>query len=468
MAVTTERDLPPDARNRWLKALSAFETRNFGYTVALLQQVLREHAAFLTARQLLRRAELMQAGNAGKGFLKRLSTASISVMKAQGLLKKDPKAAIVAAEEILEKEPSNQAANFLLRDAALAAGLPETAGFALETLRDAYPKEPKILHELARLYSSQGEAEKAVEIYDRLLELNASDLDAVKSGKDASARASMRQGGWEEAKHYRDVLKNKDLAVSLEQQSRLTKSDEMIDQQLAELSARYDAEPENLDVARKIAGLYEQREDFVNALTWFAYAHALTQNTDHGILGKVNELRLKVLEVETRMTEAWLAEHAATATPQDVIAAEAALAEQRTRRAELLIGDARDRVERNPTDLQFRFELGEQLMAAGRHGDAIQELQKARQSASLGVRAGALLAQCYEAKGLPDLARKQYEEAAAKLQSMDGLKKEILYSLALLHARNGDQGAYLASLKQIYEEDYAFRDVAARVEGASA
>ncbi|MBS0661067.1 MAG: hypothetical protein JSR82_22845 [Verrucomicrobia bacterium] len=466
MPVLSERDLPVPARNLWLKALSAFETRNYGYTITLLQGVLKDHAAFLPGRQLLRRAELMLTSKAGKGFLKGLSTAQLSVMKAQQLLKKDPKAALVAVEEVLEKEPTNQAANFLLRDAALACGLPETAGFALETLRDAHPKEPKILHELARFYSSQDQPERAVEIYNQLIEINPADLEAIKAGKDASARASMRSGGWEAAKDYRDVLKNKDEAVSLEQQARFTKSEEMIEQQLAELSARYDAEPENLDVIRKIASLYEQREDSANALTWFEYASALTQHSDPGLIRKVGEHRLRVLEVQIRESEAWIAEHGPAAPPEELAAAEEALAELRRQRAESLIVEARDRVERNPTDLQFRFELGEQLVLAGRHGDAIAELQKARQSPSLGVRASALLAQCYEAKGLLDLAKKQYADAAARLTTMDALKKEIVYALALLHERSGEQEASLAALKQIYEEDYSFRDVAARVEGA--
>lgn len=465
MPVLSERDLPVPARNLWLKSLSAFETRNYGYTITLLQGVLKDHAAFLPGRQLLRRAELMLTSKAGKGFLKGLSTAQISVMKAQTLLKKDPKAAIVAVEEVLEKEPTNQAANFLLRDAALACGLPETAGFALETLRDAFPKEPKILHELARHYSGQNQPDRAVEIYNTLIEINPADLEAIKGGKDASARASMRSGGWEAAKDYRDVLKNKDEAVSLEQQARFTKSEEMIDQQLAELSARYDSEPENLDVVRKIAALYEQREDSANALTWFEYALSLTQG-DPGLIRKVGEHRLRVLEGQIGESEAWLAEHGPAAPPEEVAAAEESLVELRRQRAESLIGEARDRVERNPTDLQFRFELGEQLVLAGRHGDAIAELQKARQSPSLGVRASALLAQCYEAKGLIDLAKKQYADAASRLTTMDALKKEIVYSLALLHERSGDHAASIAALKQIYEEDYSFRDVAARVEGA--
>jgi thioredoxin-like negative regulator of GroEL len=50
------------------------------------------------------------------------------------------------------------------------------------------------------------------------------------------------------------------------------------------------------------------------------------------------------------------------------------------KRVEILIGNAHQRVERNPTDLQLRFELGEHLVNAGHFREALPELQRARQN----------------------------------------------------------------------------------------
>jgi hypothetical protein len=49
---------------------------------------------------------------------------------------------------------------------------------------------------------------------------------------------------------------------------------------------------------------------------------------------------------------------------------------------------------------------------------------------------------------------------------MDGTKKDTLYRLALLHERMGNKDEYLITLKEIYEADYGYLDVAKRVEGA--
>ena len=183
-------------------------------------------------------------------------------MKLQGTVKKDPQAAILAAEELLEKEPHSTQANGLLRDAAAAANMPELVGFALETMRDAEPKNTKIMHELARHYATTGDQEKAIEVYNAISAINPADIEAIRGGKDAAARSSMSKGGWDQigkdGVDYRTVLKNKTEAEALEQQGRIVKSDEMIDQLLVDQYALYNENPQNLDVVRKIASLHEQ------------------------------------------------------------------------------------------------------------------------------------------------------------------------------------------------------------------
>ena len=476
MAVTTEKELSPNSRSLWLKATSAIETRNYGYAVSLIQAILKDAPNFLTGRQWLRRAEIAMT-KGGKGFMKGLSGSSIQVMKAQGLVKKDPKAAIIAAEEILEKEPHNIAANGLLRDAALAAEMLETAGFALETMRDAEPKNTKIMHELARYYVTADQPEKAIEIYSAISALNPADIEATKGGKDAAARASMRSGNWDqvgkEGVDYRNMLKNKEEAVSLEQQNRLIKSVDVIDQQLAEQALLYDENPNNLDVVRRIADLHEKKDDIAGALQYYQWAVALTKGGDPGLVRRVSELSMKNIEMQIGPLEKWLQDYREAlggAAPDEegqasITQVETDLAAYQAQKAELFIDTARKRVERNPTDLTFRFELGEQLVKAGHITEAITELQKAQNSPNLGVRAKYLLGQCFEAKNIPNLAVKQYEDARSKLPNMDGLKKDVIYKLGLLYERTGETDKYLASMTEIYEVDSGYQDVAARVEG---
>ena len=249
MAVKTEKELSEDQRAHWLKAVAAIELRNFGYAISLLQGILKQEPQFLTGRQLLRRTEVTRLKAAKKKFFN-VSTASVAVMKAQREMKKDAKRAVELIEKILEDEPYNKQANLALKDAAVAAGWLETGVFALQTLLEENARDTKLLHELARLYHELGESEREVEIYNRISAINPADAAAMRLGKDASARDSMKSGGWGAAASYRDLIKDKEAAVSLEQQSRMVLGDESLDQQIEETYQRHQAEPQSVDLAR--------------------------------------------------------------------------------------------------------------------------------------------------------------------------------------------------------------------------
>ncbi|MDQ2867466.1 MAG: hypothetical protein M3R59_03495 [Verrucomicrobiota bacterium] len=62
----------------------------------------------------------------------------------------------------------------------------------------------------------------------------------------------MAAGG--QAESYRDLIRDKEAAVSLEQQNRMTLTGESLDQQIAEAYAVHQADPQNLDLAKRLGG----------------------------------------------------------------------------------------------------------------------------------------------------------------------------------------------------------------------
>ena len=465
MAVKTEKELSEDQRAHWLKAVAAIELRNFGYAISLLQGILKQEPQFLTGRQLLRRTEVTRLKAAKKKFFN-VSTASVAVMKAQREMKKDAKRAVELIEKILEDEPYNKQANLALKDAAVAAGWLETGVFALQTLLEENARDTKLLHELARLYHELGESEREVEIYNRISAIDPADAAAMRLGKDASARDSMKSGGWAAAASYRDLIKDKEAAVSLEQQSRMQLTEESLGRQIAEVYALHEAEPQNIDIARRLGALSEQKDDLDAAIAWYRYASDLTQGSDPGLIRKISDLRVKVTEREIVALEESIANNAGDTMV--LTEKNSALAAAKKRRAEMLIEEARKRVERNPTDLQFRFELGEHLMNAGHFREGLPELQRARQNPNARLKAMNALGRCYRELGMFDLAARQLEEAAREIATMDATKKEIVYNLGLVYERMGNREKSLACMKQIYEADYGYKDVATRVESSYA
>ena len=465
MPAKTEKELTEAQRNLWLKAVTAIELRNLGYAISLLQEILKQEPQFLTGRQLLRRTEVTRSKSAKKSFFY-ISTASITVMKAQRQIKNDPKHAVEMLEKALEKEPYNRQANLVLKEAALAAGWPEIGVFALRTLLEENPRDVKVLHELGRLYRQLGDHDQEVEIYNQITAINPLDAQALRLGKDASAHGSMKRGGWTQAESYRDLIKDKEIAISLEQQSRMRLTGESLDRQIAETYALHQAEPANIDLARRLGALNEQKEDFEAAIGWYEYAANLTKGADAGLVRKASDLKIKSLEREIAAHEEFLSSH----DPANELYGKRSeqLKTAKSKRAEIVIADALERVARNPTDLQLRFELGENLFNAGRFREALPELQRARQNPHARPKAMNLLGCCYNELEMLDLAVKQLEDVSKEILSMDATKKEIVYNLGLVYERMGEQEKSLACMKQIYEVDYGYKDVARRVESSYA
>jgi tetratricopeptide (TPR) repeat protein len=245
----------------------------------------------------------------------------------------------------------------------------------------------------------------------------------------------------------------------------------MIDDQLAELYPEYEAQPENIDLVRRIMLLWDQKqsqtesvEDLAQTVQWYSYVNDLLKGNDPAIARKLADLQNKQTEVSIKALEDWFAQggdqHPDAAQYQEQ------LDELRRKKAETLLGDARRRVERNPTDLQLRYELGEKLIQAGQIKDALPELQKARNNPNVRLKSMNLLGQCFTDMNMLDMAVTQFKTAASEMLAMDATKKEVLYKLGLVYEKMDKKEEYLNCLKEIYEVDYGYRDVAARVEGS--
>src|SRR5207302_3089344 len=134
-------------------------------------------------------------------------------------------------------------------------------------------------HELGRLYHELGDSDQEEEIYNQITSINPLDAQVLRLGKDASARASMKRGGWTQAESYRDLIKDKGVAISLEQQSRLRLTGEALDKQIAEIYVLHQARPEDIDLARRLGALNEQKNDIEAAIAWYQYAADLAKGT---------------------------------------------------------------------------------------------------------------------------------------------------------------------------------------------
>ena len=451
----TEEEISESLKPLWQKSQNAFEMKNYTYVVSLCQAILKESPGFLDARRLARNAAASE--NAGKKKKKGLFGGGLSLRKISSTAKKDPLSALAELEVELAKEPFDGPGNDLMFECALSLNFLETAAFALETVRSGAPENVKLLHKLAEHYLARDMPDKAGDVYSDIVKQDPADIDAVKGAKDAIAKASMKKQKWEEAESFRDVMKDADDAAEQESANRAAMTKEQMLEKLEKVSAAYAADNQNLQLVKELGSLYEQLEDWPNAHSFFQYAYELS-NKDVALENKATAMKDKASEQQLEaLREASEADPGNT----ELKAEYDALVSERSASQ---VVDAQERVDRNPTDPHFRYELGVALYNVGNHSDAIPHLQQATRNPHIRTRVLLLLGRTFRAKNMPDLAIKQLTDALADLTAMDGTKKEILYEKGLIHAEMEDRAAALESFKQIYEVDYGYLDVAKRVE----
>lgn len=454
----TEAQLSQDLRSLWLKAQSAYEQRNFTYAIKLCHVVLKDTPGFLDARRLARTSAASE--NTGKKKKKGLFGGSgLSLLKVQNAAKKDVMGALMMLEEELAKSPFDGGGNDLLFDLALRVNMLDTAAFALETVRSGSPENTQLLHKLAEHYLARNEPDKAADVYNDIVKHDPTDIHATKGAKDATARASMKKQKWEEAQSFRDVMKSGDDAAELEAANRAAMTQDQMQEKLSKLSADYAQDNQNLNLVKEIGDLYEQLEDWPNAFSFFQYAFDLSQG-DVALQAKAAYMKDKASEFQINQLK--LASEADPSNEELKQQYEAVVAERTGEQ----VTEAQERVDRNPTDPQLRYELGLALYKSGDFSAAIPHLQQATRNPHIRTRVLLLLGKTFKAKGMHDLAIKQLSDALADLIGMDGTKKEVLYEKGLIHEDMGDKVSALDSFKQIYEVDYGYLDVAARVEGS--
>lgn len=455
-----QHELPQNLQKLVLKAESAMELRNWSYAISLLQAILVKEPAFLDGRKRLRLAAIKN--NEGKRGVK-LGAEALKVMKMQSKVKKDPLGVMAALEkEVLAADPYNPQANELFYEAAVAAGLPMTGGFALQTVTEGDPDNTKFFHKLGDFYMEHEAFEKAAEIFGKISDKDRTDLEATKKYKDATARGSIASQKWDSEGDWRDLLKDKDAASELESKGRAAMTPEMLQVQVDQLLAEYGQDQNNLDVVKRLANTYEELEQFDSALQFYEWAFHLS-GSDPSLEKKVGKLREKVNADHLDSLRAFIAEN-----PEhpDIEQYKEQLVEAENKEMDLLISEAQERVDRNPTDNELRFELGQRLYQAGKNREAIPHLQQAKRSPSLRIKVMNMLGQCYDKMNMTDLAASQFEEAIKEIPGMDDTKKDLLYNLGLLYKKLEKDDQYLEALKQIYAVDYGYRDVAERVEGS--
>lgn len=454
----TLAEIPRDVREMYQRGKDALQRQNFEYAITFFNQVLQREPGFLEGRQALRAAQFKKSG--GKtGFLGRIvGGASVQPLLAKAQLAKGraPLEAIQIVEQVLESEPNSGTAQRILAECAMELDFPKTACFAYEMLLKNSPRDYDLSMAYGLALAKAGNVVKAEQVYVELQRAFPNKGDIATAMKNLSARRTMQEGGYDALADgtgsYRDILRNKDEAVSLEQQNRTIRSDDRTDQLIAEYEARVLREPANLKLLRNIAELYTQKKQFDKAIEYYERIRSSEGSVDPSLEKAITDTHLRRIDQQIGLLD--------LTQPDQAEQAEAL----RKERAVFQLEETRKRAERYPTDLQIKFELAQLYFTAGKYNEAMGEFQKAQANPQRRLQSMTGMAQCMAAKGMNDMAARRLQDALKEKPGWDDEKKEMVYQLGVLLDKMNKREEAIENFKQIYEIDISYKDVAARVD----
>jgi tetratricopeptide (TPR) repeat protein len=458
MAEKSLSELPRDLRMLYTKGHDALQRDNFDYAIDLFNQVLAKQPGVYECRKELRTAQRKKAG-AGSGFFKKmLSSAGSSPLVAKGHMElaKDPAEALKIAEQILNGDPTNSAAHKLVVQAAAALELPRTAVLSLEILAANSPKDREVAIKFAKALADSGEVGRAEKILADLYRSFPTDNELGQALKDLSARKTLDEGGYDALADgtgsYRDILKNKEEAVSLEQQNRQVKTEDVAERLINEYETRLKTEPKNMKLLRSLAELCTQKKQFDRALEFYGQIKASEVGADASLDRSIAETMGRKLDHEMSLLDPGAPDHAEK------------VAKLQAEKLAYQLAECQKRAEKFSTDLQIRFELGQLYFQSGKIGEAIQEFQKAKGNPHRRIAAMNYLAQCFAKRKMFDLATRTLQDALKEKLVFDDEKKELIYNLGVVLESMGKKDEAIKQFELIYEVDIGYRDVAARVD----
>lgn len=459
MAEKTINQIPRQLREQYEKGKMAFDRRNFDYAIDIFKNVLAQEPAFYECREALRASQFKKAGG-GTSFLKKMMSGTATsplVAKGQVELMRDAKLALRTAEDILTSDPNSAAGHKLLGEAAMLCDLPKTAILSLEIVTKNSPKDEDVKKSLARAYSAAGMGDKAEAIFAELMRLHPTDLRLVQELKDISAKKTLEEGGYEALAggqgSYRDILKDKDKAVAMEQENRQVKAGDEAARMIAENEAKLAQEPNNLKLLRTVAELYDQQKNYDKALETYGRMVAQEGGAADASLQKV------IADTKIKRFDSLVSQLDASA-PDYAEKSQAIQAERDAFRLQ----QAEERVQRYPNDLVLRFDLGVLYFQAGKIREAVAEFQKAQNNPSKRILCLSYLGRCHAARGMYDMAARSLQNAIKEKLVLDEEKKEMIYALGEVLEKMNKKEESIEQFKLIYEVDSSYKDVADRVE----
>ena len=454
------------ADNFFIKADQALKKRNFDYAIELYHQGLSIDPDRVEERMKLRAAQVRKVQESGGNTLgsttvKIKNGVLLGRIKLLGKQKKFEEQ-IVEIEKFLNVAPQSAPTLLNLANAFLTTDRIESARQSFREVTEIDPNNIIAWKALGRIFEQEKDLHKAVECWERVKQSNPHDAEAGRAIRNLSAAAMMVKT--EERKtaegddSFHVLLKDEDQSKKLHKKGQMIRTADDARHAIVFKKEEIEDDVENPRLWRELGDIHAKIKEY--DLASEAYGKAKTLNPqDLYVADKLGSLQ--EMQVQDKVDQA---RHIAESAPDDAAAQsdlEASILDQR----KFLVVEYDRRVAAHPTDFSLKSRLGGLYLEDERYDEAIAQFQNARKDPKFATNATYCIGKSFFAKGLFDLAIKEYGNAVKQISDTDSdLAKSVRYDLALAYDSKGDKDAALELLEEIMSYDINFKDVSQRVD----
>ena len=473
--------LPPVSPDHRKVAAGQFERANqvvaagnYDYGIRLLLSCCELDPANLIYRQALRRTQKLKYKNNLRGSrLAWLTNARTKARMKRALASKQHVAVLNFGEQVLTRNPWDVGAQMAMAQAADALGLLDLAVWNLEQARQKSPDDASLNRALARLYEKRGNFKQAIALWEMIHKADPDDNEAAGKSRQLAAQETIARGQYESAvsgasgripreepsssetprpqlarKKSEPLSENREAAAEGEG----SVSEKRTAREAATQKARIEADPTNPNVYLQMAAVHRKNGQLDQARAVLTKGLAPTGN-HFELTVELADLEIEPFRQNLAITEERLQEN-----PDDELRRIRVrlLKEINARELELY----RIKVDRFPSELPNRFELGVRLLRAGQVEEAIRELQAARSDPKVHWKCLLYLGHCFKGRNNWKLARRNFDEALQNApQGEEAARKELYYQLAQGCADAGELEDAINYATELANLDFSYRDI---------
>ncbi len=427
------------------QANNLMRQENYDYANELFTQcVVGDPSNVPYAQSYLANLKLKYNNNKKGSNLAFIQTAGARGMVKKASVQKDWAGVIKHGMDVLKVNPWHVATLKAMATACESLGCLQTQLVYLKIALEPNPKDLDVNRLCAHALDEAGQYDQAITCWHRVEQIKPGDEAAARAIASLTVKKTIQKGGWEKGQ---DISQQK-----FAKEGGASDAGELTPEQRLERDIRRN--PKDLTKYVELSELYLRDEGFAKAEEVLSRAYEVS-NKDPDIREKWEDVQLRHLRQQMGRAQG---------------KAEASGGEEDQQRFEELRGQfhvkdlefCRNRVQRYPNNLLFRYDLGERYKINGMYNEAIAEYQHSRNDPRRKGLSLLSLGHCFQKIKQYRLSASHFEDAIREIPERDpASRKKALYMAGRLAMAMRELDTAERHLTMLAGMDFNYRDVSA-------